>query len=225
MICENCKQKHNGSYGSGRFCSSKCARGFSTKEKREEINAKVGQKLKIIREPRLCYCGKEFVPKNKNQKCCSVECSARQNIKLASLKLKIQPPNWSKINKKSYQNGNNVVAGGTTKWYEYNGIKVQGTYELRTCKILDFWKEKNLIKDWEYTKDRFQYQGTDAKQHSYLLDFKVINHDDTFYYIEVKGYEKENDKLKWNAVKSLGYKLEVWFENTIRYYEQFGVLV
>lgn len=31
MICENCKINHDGSYGSGRFCSSKCARGFSTK--------------------------------------------------------------------------------------------------------------------------------------------------------------------------------------------------
>ena len=31
MICEKCEQEHDGTYGSGRFCSSKCARGFSTK--------------------------------------------------------------------------------------------------------------------------------------------------------------------------------------------------
>lgn len=30
MICEFCGKEHNGSYGSGRFCSSKCARAFST---------------------------------------------------------------------------------------------------------------------------------------------------------------------------------------------------
>ena len=41
MICENCKKEHDGSYGSGRFCSSKCARAFSTKIKRKEINEKV----------------------------------------------------------------------------------------------------------------------------------------------------------------------------------------
>ena len=35
--CENCKNEHDGSYGSGRFCSIKCSRGFSTKEKRKEI--------------------------------------------------------------------------------------------------------------------------------------------------------------------------------------------
>jgi hypothetical protein len=46
MKCENCKEIHDGSYGSGRFCEAKCARGFSTKGKREEINSKVSKKLK-----------------------------------------------------------------------------------------------------------------------------------------------------------------------------------
>ncbi len=45
MNCENCKHTHTGDYGSGRFCSSKCARGFSTKSNREEINRKVSAKL------------------------------------------------------------------------------------------------------------------------------------------------------------------------------------
>ena len=46
IICENCEKEHDGSYGSGRFCSSKCARGFSTKAKRKEINEKLSKKLK-----------------------------------------------------------------------------------------------------------------------------------------------------------------------------------
>jgi hypothetical protein len=45
MECENCKEHHDGKYGSGRFCGSKCARGFSTSAKREEINKKVSKKL------------------------------------------------------------------------------------------------------------------------------------------------------------------------------------
>lgn len=44
--CENCNASHDGKYGSGRFCSNKCARGFSTKSKRKEINQKVSNKLK-----------------------------------------------------------------------------------------------------------------------------------------------------------------------------------
>lgn len=45
MKCEYCGKEHDGSYGSGRFCDNKCARGFSTKSKREEINKKVSIKL------------------------------------------------------------------------------------------------------------------------------------------------------------------------------------
>lgn len=45
MKCDNCNKEHNGEYGSGRFCSSRCARGFSTKLKRKEINKKVSLKL------------------------------------------------------------------------------------------------------------------------------------------------------------------------------------
>lgn len=45
MICENCGIEHNGDYGSGRFCCSKCARGFSTKNRRLEINGKISKSL------------------------------------------------------------------------------------------------------------------------------------------------------------------------------------
>ena len=43
--CENCGNLHDGTYGSGRFCSTKCSRGFSTKAKRNEINDKVSKTL------------------------------------------------------------------------------------------------------------------------------------------------------------------------------------
>jgi len=46
MQCEKCYVEHSGEYGTGRFCSSKCARSYSTKEKRLEINEKVASKLK-----------------------------------------------------------------------------------------------------------------------------------------------------------------------------------
>lgn len=43
--CENCGNEHDGTYGSGRFCSTKCSKGFSTKAKRKEINDKVSNSL------------------------------------------------------------------------------------------------------------------------------------------------------------------------------------
>lgn len=45
MKCQNCNIEHEGTYGSGRFCSNKCARSFSTKSKRLQINEKVSKKL------------------------------------------------------------------------------------------------------------------------------------------------------------------------------------
>ena len=46
MLCQNCNSEHSSNYGSGRFCSSKCARSYSTKIKRTEINKKVSVALK-----------------------------------------------------------------------------------------------------------------------------------------------------------------------------------
>jgi very-short-patch-repair endonuclease len=62
MICQCCSKENDGFYGSGRFCSSLCARSFSTKAKRSEINDKVSQTFKSKVK------NKKFV----NCKCCDV---------------------------------------------------------------------------------------------------------------------------------------------------------
>lgn len=46
MTCEGCGSSIDGSYGSGRFCNARCARGFSTRAKRGEINERISEKLK-----------------------------------------------------------------------------------------------------------------------------------------------------------------------------------
>lgn len=75
MICENCINYHDGSYGSGRFCSNKCARSFSTKDKRKEINIKVSKKLSKPLISKTCICGNKFET-NTNKKYCSIHCSS-----------------------------------------------------------------------------------------------------------------------------------------------------
>jgi hypothetical protein len=45
MACEHCGLENDGGYGSGRFCSDKCARSFSTAKQRDTINRKVSEKL------------------------------------------------------------------------------------------------------------------------------------------------------------------------------------
>jgi len=81
MICENCSSNHDGSYGSGRFCSVKCARGFSTKHNREEINKKVSKTLTkgvwVPREKQCLYCGNTL--KKSSKLFCSCACQTTYN--------------------------------------------------------------------------------------------------------------------------------------------------
>lgn len=63
MKCENCGREHNGSYGSGRFCSSSCARSFSTKnDVKDEVKwafcVKCNKQIKINKRAssKTCIC-------------------------------------------------------------------------------------------------------------------------------------------------------------------------
>lgn len=70
--CELCGKEHDGSYGSGRFCSRTCARSFSTFKNRSEINKKVSDTFKSKNEHKQRYCklcGKKIKYKNKSGYC------------------------------------------------------------------------------------------------------------------------------------------------------------
>lgn len=72
MICENCGVTHDGSYASGRFCSCKCARSFSTKSSRKEINEKVSRTLCArygITKKHCKECGAKIKTSNKTGYC------------------------------------------------------------------------------------------------------------------------------------------------------------
>ena len=89
MKCESCNIVHDGTYGSGRFCCSKCARSFSTKEKRKEINEKVSNTLKgrqVLSDEQI----KEFQRVGR-------EASKKARIK----KFENYIENWTKISYKS----------------------------------------------------------------------------------------------------------------------------
>lgn len=205
-------------------CSRSCA---NSREHTEESKLKTSNSIKkLIKEgndigfvkkfseskiyDKVCQqCTNLFKTKNQTQKFCSKSCSSKSGWNNHN------KVNWSEVNKKAYANGHNQVAGGTSKWYDYKNIRVQGTYELRTCYILDKWKDEGKIKNWEYTNDRIQYTGKDNKKHSYILDFKIFENNDTFYYLETKGYIRENDEEKWKTTKEKGFKLEIWFKEDI----------
>ena len=215
--CENCQIIHDCTYASGRFCSCKCARGFSTKNKRSEINKNVSKSLlntgngDIELICKQCNIGFIVDWRRRYQLYCSVSCSSKNKSIVINDGWKLKIKNSTL---KSYKNGKNVH-GGRTKWYQYNNIKVQGTYELRMCNVLDSYKINGIIKNWEYTNDRISYLDSHGNQHNYLIDFKVFNNDNTFYYLEVKGYKTDLDQLKWDSVKNMGYELKIFYNKDI----------
>lgn len=83
MKCKNCELKEGvkySKYSTGDFCCRECARGFSTKEKRKNINNAVSKKLKGRGNDdveKVCpLCDKKFIVcwAHRKQKNCSVEC-------------------------------------------------------------------------------------------------------------------------------------------------------
>ena len=227
--CENCECGHTGEYRSGRFCSLKCARSFSTKNKRSKINEKISSSLKGSGNNSVVncckYCKESFtVSWNKRKQVyCSRSCSSK-DLGWKKAHSTISSNRWSEINKRSYKEGKNYVAGGTTKWYSYTTIdnkeiRVQGSYELRMCKILDYWKKEKRIIDWEYTNDRIEYLGSNGKLHNYLLDFKIFDYGKSVWYIEVKGFIQKEDNLKWKAAKEQNIKLKIFQKSELELFE------
>lgn len=196
MKCENCNLEHDGTYGSGRFCSNKCARGFSTKNKRNEINKKVSKKLKgrndysWNKNPelyiyKLCpICNTKFNSlKSRNQIHCSPKC-VRKN-----------PEYRKKISEAMKKNPN---AGGFRKG---SGRGKNGWYKNYWCD--SSWELAWVIYNLDHNiKFQRNTQGFiyifKNKKHLYYPDF--ILEDGT--YVEIKGIMNERNKAKFEHFKN-----------------------
>lgn len=229
-VCKKCGLTFEPKKGLINYCSLVCRnsrifsndsilkKSLATKKKWEEGVYEFKKTGKSPKNEVICKkCKKIFLCyPHKNQKYCSLTC-AKQSIE--------HREKMSKIVKEQYKNGKSVY-GGRTKWIEVETskgvIKVQGSYEQITCKILDRWLLDKKIKNWEYTSDRFRYKNINGKFSTYLIDFKVFD-DDGFYYLETKGRVVENDYLKWEEIKKLGHRLVVWFEDDINSLKKYGV--
>lgn len=192
-ICENCKLLHDGSYGSGRFCSKKCAKGFSTKAKRKEINEKVSRKLKKEKHTFCNSCGIEI---GGRKRICQ-DCHNFHQYKQLFLKLKITDNNIKIANvkaltllKKEYFE-NNLTLGEIRDKYKIqyntvffyfrkNGIRLRNFGEAGSLAYLlgKISPQSNgcFKREWHETWDgktvylRSSYESNYAKE---LDDYKI----------------------------------------------------
>ena len=205
MICENCNQEHDGSYGSGRFCCQKCARAFSTKNKRKEINQKVSNTFKAKANYRYCIkCGKIIRKYNKSGYCSdcfkySNECKElRYNIgKIASSHIKhyrekIDPvynddfqPHINKINYLYLEHNNNEIQ----KWINYiSSISLNiPKYEVRQSQYYYVLKE-NCTRHKNTTHYIFE--------HNFLMSLLIdLQPQNTVHHIDNNGLNNSLDNL------------------------------
>lgn len=200
MRCEYCNIEHSGTYGSGRFCSSFCARGFSSRDKREEINKKVSAKLKKEpKEPKqylkICrWCSKKFTTTNKNKKFCSQSCTGHH---------------------KKPGNGGPRDGGGKSKVHTYES-KIAGKIKLNNDEIIVAKILDSLNLKWSRNNYKgFEYINLDGKKRKYYPDFYVEDFD---AYIEYKGFVTHDMQYKMSQAQKLNkIKLLIIYSNDKRY--------
>ncbi len=202
--CENCDIEVFEKYGSGRFCSSKCARGFSTKSKRKEINEKVKTTFikKII--PKKCpICFGDFYSSNKT-------CSKKCGHILSSINQKNKK---HKMVKDTSKMGGLRNGGGKSKQIPYtnwlNHKMSLNKEEIKVAKELD-----ELKLNWNRNIKGFPYTTLDGKSKKYYPDF-IIDED---IYIEYKGWiTKEMEHKMLDAKIKNNLNLTIVVGNDKRY--------
>ena len=179
MNCEKCHSKHDGKYGTGRFCSRKCAnsRTFSDESKLKKSLAAKGKPspfkgiVRVVKELKvvgICeYCNNPIEKYSKAPKKYHVECYRKCSG--------------------GYRRGSGF---GKSGWY--GDIWCDSSYELawviyQTDHNLSF--ERNRI-EYEYV-----WNGVNKK---YIPDF--IQNENI---IEIKGYFNEQTYAKIEAVPNL----------------------
>ena len=185
--CENCGCSHDGTYGSGRFCSASCARSWSSMQHRAETNKKVSQTLLRRRLANKCKtdfsirycanCGIKVGFRNKSGYC--PHCVRKYCPVFKS----------SEYREKIRQSQMRLIAAGTHKGWKSRNIK---SYAEK------FFEQ--VLNNNHIAYERERYVG------KYFLDFVIGNID-----LEIDGkqhqYEerKQSDYVRDDYLRSQGY--------------------
>lgn len=199
MKCENCQTEITKKYGSGRFCGSKCARGFSTKEKRSLINQKVSQKLKFETYERNCLnCDKFFTTQTKNKKCCSRKCGCIVRSKNPAYLAKL-----SEAQIKSNIEGKNKITKRSIRcYYNFKNTSIRCDSKTEYACIDYFITKLNAI-EIERCNFKLSYEYNN-KLRNYIPDFKITTEKGT-YIVECKSIFKITEEVKNSKSWSMYY--------------------
>lgn len=204
MKCEKCNCDYEIPFGSGRFCSRKCANSrLRTTDIKAKIKNALLQRSKVMREngislktkppiEKICpICYTKFsVPPSKSQQIfCSQKCHFAD-----------KSHDFCKTAVGGYRCG-----AGTGKHGYYKGIWCDSTYELA---YLVYCLDHNI--PIKRNTDSFEY-CIDGERHRYYPDFLVND-----VLIEIKGYYTETVDCKIKAVHSQQKNIEILYKKDLQ---------
>lgn len=174
--CIKCGLEHDGSFGSGKFCSRSCANSRGTRSNETRLKISLANKGN-----KPWNTGKEWAWITSTCAHCGTEIRHRRCVPK-----KYHSECWKKA-AGGYRKGSGV---GKSGWYK--GYWCDSSYELAW---VIYQLEHNL--PFERNKQKFEYYWKDKKKF-YIPDF-IQNGQ----IIEIKGFVNEQTKQKLNAVKNL----------------------
>jgi hypothetical protein len=192
MICKKCNEEHNGSFGSGKYCSLSCAnsRIFTQETKQKQGKASKGKTpwnkgVKLNWVKTNCeYCGLELLYRKSQPKKYHSEC-------------------WLKSSG-GYRKGSGI---GKKGWYK--GYWCDSTYEL----VWIIYQLEHFI-PFERNKEKFFYKW-ENKIKFYIPDFIQNNQ-----FIEIKGYMNKQVEEKIKSVPNLKILFKKDLEKEFQYVEE-----
>lgn len=85
---------------------------------------------------------------------------------------------------------------------EYNGTIYPSAFEAKYAAQLDWRKRAGDVKDWQ-RQITFNLTVNKILICKYIIDFVIIHNDDSKEYIETKGFETRDWKIKRKLFKAL----------------------
>lgn len=211
MICERCGKEHDGTFGSGRFCSKHCA---NSRKQSQKTKDKIKKSLEKHKKPKLCkFCGNEI--NNGNHELCKKHQSIKWYKNLIPFGF-----DYSKIGTSEFFNEYEKAINVLVFEYVNNHLSPKDIYDKYNCynyinhSETILWTLKQLgihTRGWSESTKNAILQGKNSLNHSYMYNCEwhtTWNNKEVYLRSSYElDYAKELDELKIDyEVESLRIK-------------------
>lgn len=203
ITCEKCGTKHDGKYGSGRFCNQSCSRSFSTSKSREEINQKISNTFatKAVLIEKICpICSSTFkVAKCRlRKKTCSSSCGAKLSNSRPDRKERLSIARTQAI----IDGKTNFKSIKCTYFFKETPIRCDSKIEY-AC--LNYFETVYNAISMRRCSESIEFDDNGQKRR-FIPDFIIETQDDCFI-VECKSFVSvKNLNEKWRKYNELSLK-------------------